>query len=196
MLEFIQELREMGLVYQRKRKDGRFYPTRLIVGLFESIRHNLLGDNLNHSHNADRFKRRGFIVVETNYRLYAYTDSPLQIALLTLFTELEYRFPNFIVGMITRDSVRLAFKNGITAKQITHYLTMHAHSQMMNRDRNTIIPATVIDQIFLWEQERNRLAFCEGVLYSQFNSFADFETMQKFAVVSFFIMFFMFFKVF
>jgi len=78
----------------------------------------------------------------------------------------------------------MAFKNGITAKQITHYLTMHAHTQMMNRDRNTIIPATVIDQIFLWEQERNRLGYMDGVLYSQFNSFADFETMYKFAAVS------------
>ena len=33
-----------------------------------------------------------YIVVETNYRVYAYTDSSLQIALLGLFTEVLYRF--------------------------------------------------------------------------------------------------------
>ena len=111
-------------------------------------------------------------------------ESPLQIALLTLFIELNYRFPKFIAGLITRDSVRVAFKNGITAKQITHYLTMHAHPHMYSGNRTTVIPSTIIDQIFLWEQERNRLTFREGVLYSQFNSQPDFEVLRKYANVS------------
>ena len=51
-----------------------------------------------------------FIVVETNYRIYAYTDSHLQIALLGLFTEVLYRFPNLCVGIISRDSCRQAFR--------------------------------------------------------------------------------------
>lgn len=34
---------------------------------------------------------KGYIVVETNYRVYAYTESNLQVALLGLFTELLYR---------------------------------------------------------------------------------------------------------
>lgn len=110
-------------------------------------------------------------------------ESPLQIALLTLFIELNYRFPKFIAGFITRDSVRMAFKNGITAKQITHYLTMHAHPNMHLANRTTIIPSTIIDQIFLWEQERNRLTFQEGYLYSQFNSQPDYEALRKYAKV-------------
>jgi len=120
--------------------------------------------------------------------VYELTESPLQIALLTLFIDLEYRFPKFIAGFITRDSVRAAFRNGITAKQITHYLTMHAHpslhSGMIVAKRATVIPSTIIDQIFLWEQERNRLTFTEGVLYSQFNSQPDYETLRKYANVS------------
>ena len=48
-----------------------------------------------------------YIVVETNYRIYAYTDSNLQIALLGLFTEVLYRFPNLCVGVITRASIIL-----------------------------------------------------------------------------------------
>ena len=41
--------------------------------------------------NSIESNREGYIVVETNYRLYAYTDSNLQIALLGLFTEILYR---------------------------------------------------------------------------------------------------------
>ncbi|KAF7493684.1 General transcription factor IIH subunit 4 [Sarcoptes scabiei] len=184
----LQHLREMGLVYQRKRKDGRFYPTRLMVRLFESVRRNFRSTQssidfspLMPIKNEINVKRQGFIVVETNYRVYAYTESPLQIALLTLFIELHYRFPKFLVGLITRDSVRAAFRNGITAKQITHYLSMHAHPQMFSDKRGTVIPSTIIDQIFLWEQERNRLTFCDGVLYSQFNSQTEYEALRKYA---------------
>lgn len=110
-------------------------------------------------------------------------ESPLQIALLTLFIELHYRFPKFIVGLITRDSVRTAFKNGITAKQIVHYLSMHAHPHVQSNKRTSSIPNTIIDQIYLWEQERNRLTFSDGILYSQFNSQTDFETLRKYASV-------------
>lgn len=176
---FLQHLREMGLIYQRKRKDGRFYPTRLVIQLFDCVRQNTLSKpTLAVTATA---KRQGFIVIETNYRIYAYTESPLQIALLTLFIELNYRFPKFIAGFITRESVRAAFKFGITAKQITHYLTMHAHPNMQIGGRATVIPSTIIDQIFLWEQERNRLTFNDGVLYSQFNSQPDYELLRKYA---------------
>lgn len=59
-------------------------------------------------------------------------DSPLQIAILGLFVQLKCRFPNMVVGSLSRDSVRLALSNGITAQQIIHYLTMHTHPQMRN----------------------------------------------------------------
>ena len=35
--------------------------------------------------------KEGFLVVETNYRVYAYTSSDLQVALIGLFTEVLYR---------------------------------------------------------------------------------------------------------
>lgn len=38
-----------------------------------------------------------------------------------------YRFPNLIVGVLTRDSVRQALRGGITAEQIISYLEQHAH---------------------------------------------------------------------
>ena len=63
-------------------------------------------------------QNKGFILIETNYRVYAYTDSPLQIAILSLFVSMKARFPNMVVGMITRESIRQAFVNGITADQV------------------------------------------------------------------------------
>lgn len=168
LLVLLQHLREFGLVYQRKRKDGRFYPTRLAINLVSGLKDSKLD-----------VQRSGFIVVETNYRVYAYTESPLQIALLALFTEMQYRFPKFVLGVLTRESVRQAFKSGITAQQIVNFLAMHAHPVMTKQ--NPIIPGTVVDQITLWEKERDRFLFKDGVLYSQFNSQPDFDLLKKYA---------------
>jgi len=58
-----------------------------------------------------------------------YTD--LQLALVGMFTEFLYRFPNLTVGVITRDSVRQALRGGITADQIISFLQMHVHDVMI-----------------------------------------------------------------
>ena len=80
-MNFVQHLREFGLLYQRKRTAGRFYPTRLALNIAS-------GENKSNI----EANKEGYIVVETNYRIYAYTDSNLQIALLGLFTEILYRY--------------------------------------------------------------------------------------------------------
>lgn len=46
------------------------------------------------------------------------TDSELQIALVALFSEMLYRFPNVVVAQLTRESVQQAIANGITAQQV------------------------------------------------------------------------------
>lgn len=169
LLTFLQHLREFGLVYQRKRKGGKFYPTRLAINLVS-------GRSIPAS-----FRKEGYIVIETNYRIYAYTDSNLQVALLGLFTEMLYRFPNMCVAVLTRDSVRMALKSGITAEQITGFLRLHAHPRLLAAGIPTILPPTVVDQITLWEKERDRFTFTEGVLYSQFLSQSDFNVLRDFA---------------
>lgn len=57
----------------------------------------------------------------------------MQIAVLNLFIQLKSRFPNMVSGVITRESVRNAFVNGISADQIISYLQTHAHPQMRKR---------------------------------------------------------------
>lgn len=104
------------------------------------------------------------------------TGNPLRIAVLNLFISLKSRFPNLVMGAITRDSVKSALRNGITAEQIIAYLSHHAHPQMWTRD--PLLPVTVTDQIRLWEREKNRIASEEGRLYEGFASFADYELVR------------------
>lgn len=73
----------------------------------------------------------GVVILETNFKLYSYANSPLQIAILSLFVQLKSRFNNMVLGQITRDSIRRALRNGITAEQILAYLETHAHPQMI-----------------------------------------------------------------
>jgi len=64
---------------------------------------------------------------------------------------------------------------------INSYLQQHAHSKMIEAGP-PILPPTIADQIKLWENERNRFLFSEGVLYSQFLSQTDFEVLRDHAV--------------
>lgn len=46
------------------------------------------------------------------------SESELQIALIALFSEMLYRFPNMVVAQVTRESVQQAIASGITAQQV------------------------------------------------------------------------------
>jgi len=170
----LEDLRDYGLIWQRKATSRRFYPTRLATTLTSSLPP--LPTSIGTGTGA---QAQGFIILETNYRLYAYTDNPLQTAVLNLFITMKSRFPNLVVGTVTRDSVKKALSSGITADQIIRYLSTHAHPQM--RKNNPLIPVTVQDQIRLWELERNRLKSQEGYLYTAFASQADYEFVLRYA---------------
>ncbi|XP_075907588.1 general transcription factor IIH subunit 4 [Nelusetta ayraudi] len=172
LLTFLQHLREFGLVFQRKRKSRRYYPTRLAITLATGVATSSSCFPSSNPGTGDT----GFIVVETNYRIYAYTDSELQIALVALFSEMLYRFPNVVVAHVTRESVQQAIANGITAQQIIHFLRTRAHPVMLKQ--TPVLPPTITDQIRLWELERDRLLYKEGVLYNQFLSQVDFEVLR------------------
>ncbi|XP_008330026.1 general transcription factor IIH subunit 4 [Cynoglossus semilaevis] len=172
LLTFLQHLREFGLVFQRKRKSRRYYPTRLAINVAAGVTTSATNSSTSFTPTGDA----GYIIVETNYRVYAYTNSELQIALVALFSEMLYRFPNVVVAHVTRESVQQAISNGITAQQIIHFLRTRAHPVLLKQ--TPVLPPTVTDQIRLWELERDRLQFTEGVLYNQFLSQADFEVLR------------------
>lgn len=182
----LEDLRDYGLIWQRKGSSKCFSPTRLATTLTclspplptssTATSVTTSGTEVSLSSTAGP---QGFIILETNYRVYAYTNNPLQTAVLNLFITMKYRFPNLVVGMLTRESVRKALSNGITADQIISYLVAHAHPQM--RKNNPLLPVTVQDQIRLWELERNRLKSAEGFLYKDFASQADYDYVLAYA---------------
>jgi transcription initiation factor TFIIH subunit 4 len=170
-LHMLEDFRDYGIVYQRKSSSRRFYPTRLATTLTSNASPIVS--------NVEEAEEKGYVILETNYRIYAYTSNPLRIAVLNLFVTLKSRFPNLVMGVITRDSVKSALANGITAEQIIAYLMHHAHPQMWKND--PLLPVTVTDQIRLWEREKNRVASEEGSLYTDFTSLADFELVRNYA---------------
>lgn len=61
-------------------------------------------------------------------------DNPLRTAVLNLFVSLKYRFPNLVVGSITRDSVKKALNNGITADQVRFFYSINAQTMTCSID--------------------------------------------------------------
>ncbi|CAJ0935902.1 unnamed protein product, partial [Mesorhabditis belari] len=170
--ELILHLRELGLLYIRKRKDGHFFLTPLLSNL------TIPSDDTDTSMK----RREGCLVLETNFRLYAYTSSNLQLSIISIFAEILYRFPNMSAAILTRESVRKALQVGITAKQIIIFLRMNSHANVVTKNGPLhCVPITVAEQIQLWEEERRRLKFQDAVLYSGFDSAREYEGVKQYA---------------
>lgn len=117
--------------------------------------------------------------METNYKLYGYTTSPLQRTILETFSRRECLLPNLYVGSINRDSIAHALTCGIAAEQIVSYLQSHAHPKI--RHRVPVVPEVVADQIRLWEVDMLRIRSFQSVLYDDFPSPDVFRRAVSFA---------------
>lgn len=163
----IKDLSDLGLVkLQQGRKESWFIPTKLATNLSISL--------------ADTTTRKqGFIVIETNFRLYAYSTSKLHCEILRLFARVEYQLPNLIVGAINKESLYKAFQNGITSEQIVSFLQQNAHPRVAERIPS--VPENVTDQIRLWESDLNRVEMTPAHFYDEFPSKDIFEAACDFA---------------
>lgn len=70
----LEDLRDYGIVYQRKRGSRRYYPTRLATTLTSgnaalAVAAMKRGGKVEDDDESDQ----GFVILETNYRVYAYT---------------------------------------------------------------------------------------------------------------------------
>ncbi|EMR66364.1 putative rna polymerase ii transcription factor b subunit 2 protein [Eutypa lata UCREL1] len=116
--------------------------------------------------------------------MYAYVQSPLQIAVLALFSELKFRFKGLVSGHLTRASIRRAIDMGITSDQIISYLATHAHEQMRRvaaATKKPILPPVVVDQIRLWQLDSERMAATNGWLFKNYDSHQEYMDMANFA---------------
>ncbi|KAI9151592.1 RNA polymerase II transcription factor B subunit 2 [Paramyrothecium foliicola] len=193
----LPSLVDFGLIYVPHHKRSMFFPTRLATTLTSggnSLR--TISDGvaaataaaLTPSSNSGPMgssgDQKGSVIIETNYRIYAYTQSTLQIAVLALFTKLNMRFPDMVAGRISRASIRQAINFGITADQIISYLAAHAHEQMHRTavlNNKPVLPPTVVDQIRLWQLENERMKTTGGFLFRDFDDRKEYLDTARFS---------------
>ncbi|KAL7810092.1 transcription factor Tfb2 domain-containing protein [Trichoderma aethiopicum] len=195
----LPSLVDFGLIYIPQHKRSMFFPTRLATTLTSggnSLRTISEGvaaatqsaqtsqQSLGLLGGGGTGEQAGSVVIETNYRLYAYTQSALQIAVLALFAKLNMRFPDMVAGRLSRASIRQAINFGITADQIISYLSAHAHEQMHRTAALTnkpVLPPTVVDQIRLWQLENERMKTTSGFLFRDFTDDKDYLDTARFS---------------
>lgn len=184
-LQMLEDLSDFGLVYRPSPSSSHYYPTRLATTLTSdspALPNNSMtsvsgpAEGTNPATGSDE---KGFIIVETNYRLYAYTSSPLLISIISLFADLKTRYPNLITAKLGKRSVQQAIAAGITSEQIISYLTTHAHPVL--RHATPILPPTVVDQIRLWQIEGERMDVHSGFLIKDVGSAEDYERAVRYA---------------
>lgn len=189
---------DFGLIYIPNHKRSMFFPTRLATTLtsggnsLRSISDGVaaataaaFGSNsANAQSGTSTMDQKGSVIIETNYRIYAYTQSTLQIAVLALFSKLNMRFPDMVAGRLSRQSIRQAIQFGITADQIISYLAAHAHDQMHRSaalNNKPVLPPTVVDQIRLWQLENERMKTTSGFLFKDFEDNKEYLAVAGFA---------------
>ncbi|PNP44625.1 hypothetical protein TGAMA5MH_03758 [Trichoderma gamsii] len=197
----LPSLVDFGLIYIPQHKRSMFFPTRLATTLTSggnSLR--TISEGVTAATQSAQSaqasqqslgplsgggeQQSGSVVIETNYRLYAYTQSALQIAVLALFAKLNMRFPDMVAGRLSRASIRQAINFGITADQIISYLAAHAHEQMHRTAALTnkpVLPPTVVDQIRLWQLENERMKTTSGFLFRDFTDDKDYLDTARFS---------------
>ncbi|BEJ08611.1 hypothetical protein CcaverHIS641_0507050 [Cutaneotrichosporon cavernicola] len=155
----LEDLEQYGFIYRSPDAPDQFFPTHLATSLCS-------GD-LSESRSESADDKR-FLILETNYKIYAYTSNELEIEILNLFVDIKIRYPNLVVGKLDRQNVKNAMGKGITASQIISYLASHAHPQMYNHPP-PLLHASITDQLHLWDRERNRLDNKESVMFEFFS---------------------------
>lgn len=187
--DLIQDLAQFGLVFCAVDHRGRevFAPTHLAVALARDTRRSARAGSAAEDAGAQgqspsaggaggetAQSAREYsplrIIVEKNFKVYAYTMSPLYVAILQRFVDVAYVLPNMAAGILTRESASRALERGITASQLVDFFNAHAHTAAAEYAAEEIdptavaVPVNVVDQLKLWESERNRAQYDPGVM--------------------------------
>lgn len=107
------------------------------------------------------------IIVETNFKVYAYTSSSLHMCLLGLFCKMVTRLPNLVIGHLSAEPALRAMRQGIRVENIIRYLEAAAHPRALKRleEGSAIVPDNVRGQLEVWESNRSRTTSCRAVLF-------------------------------
>lgn len=186
------QLYSIGFIveYQEESQDGLFLPSHFIINMpFQINLSSKLSHMMQHDGgskggeaNKDASQERTIdvdylrIVVETNFKVYAYTPSVLEEALLKQFIVQRDRLPNLLVGHIEQEQMLRAFRKGITPDQIIRFLEDHAHPKVWKE-----IPRNVDDQIHLWYREQELVIAEEVDVYTDFDGVEEYNAWVSFA---------------
>ncbi len=175
--DLLADFEKFGLIWRRKPTSRRFYPTSLGVNIVFD-RKTWMPEEAADKSIAEEGLAGLSLVLESNFKVYAYTMLELHAEMLNLFVDIECILPNLVVGLITRSSITKALNKGIKAQQIIHFLTSKIHPKCLMR--TNVIPDNVTDQILLWEKERSRIKYDPGWMFSRFDSPQLFKSTLKF----------------
>lgn len=151
--QFISFLKEINII------DRHLLPTHLSLYLRPRYK--------------EEVRMESSLIMETNHKLYFYTNDPLQIAIISSFTQITSSFPNMIGGQLTGSSVAVAFKKGITANQLIEYLKSLTEA-------SSSIPMVIEDQIRVWEGMQRRLnGRNRSILYKNFANTLQFNAVKE-----------------
>ena len=158
------EFAKLGIVYKPSENSEHFFPSRISVNMIfrnSDARAEMQQKEQRTTHQMKSVERLG-VIVETNFQVTAYVSSELHLEMLKLFVEVTIRMPNMAYGSITRAKAKKAYYMGIKASQIVDFLIVHSHAVI--RENENIIPANVVDQLVLWENELHRLETVEATV--------------------------------
>ncbi|KAK9173955.1 Transcription factor Tfb2 family protein [Cryptosporidium meleagridis] len=113
------------------------------------------------------------IIVQSNFRIYCYTASPLQAKVLRHLCQVKVRGPNIICGILTRKGLLSAYSMGVSAEQILRFFSSNAHPIILRRfmlEGTSIIPVNVETQLKLWEKDKNRLKISHASTFSDWGA--------------------------
>ncbi|THG06821.1 hypothetical protein TEA_001970 [Camellia sinensis var. sinensis] len=164
----IKDLADLGLVkLQQGRKESWFIPTKLATNLSISL--------------SDTSSRKlGFVVVETNFRVYAYSTSKLHCEILRLFSRYAINLLDkyFRLFYDEASSIWREYCSGCIGLIIS-FLQQNAHPRVAERVPS--VPENVTDQIRLWESDMNRVEITPAHFYDEFPTREVFDAACDFA---------------
>ncbi|EDO07156.1 Transcription factor Tfb2 family protein [Babesia bovis T2Bo] len=158
---------ELGLVYADS--DGsKIYVTNL--SFLVDVKHANLVEE--HQISMSVCGNKGSkMVVQSNFKIYAYIPSALQMNVLNHICELQAKTPNLVIGVLTRSSLQTAFKSGITADQLICFFESKGQYDDIQINRNVMnVPENVRRQLKMWEAERNRLELLNAVVFKRWDN--------------------------
>ncbi|CAN4084042.1 unnamed protein product [Withania somnifera] len=127
--------------------------------------------------------QEGFIIVETNFRPYAYSTLKLHCEILRPFARVEYQLPNLIVGAINKESLYKAFQNGITAEQIRLWESDLSPVEIMPAGLNEKFPSKNVFEAacdfareyggLMWEDSERMLLIVKPDISTEVKEFID-----------------------